>query len=102
MLVCTLSLGLGVSCFLVLLTVQLCRSVPATSSSSPLHCYLCRLYRKRTATPLNTSTHIDLDSDLLDYEINAQLYTPLPEPKIMQVSRLTHKTIVLGVGMNVT
>merc|ERR1719397_216900 len=68
MLVCTLSLGLGVSCFLVLLTVQ-----------------LCRLYRKRTATPLNTSTHIDLDSDLLDYEINAQLYTPLPEPKIMQV-----------------
>ena len=29
---------------------------------------------------------IDLDSEsVLDYDINTALYTPLPEPKIMQV-----------------
>ena len=31
---------------------------------------------------------IDLDSEsVLDYDINTALYTPLPEPKIMQVVR---------------
>ena len=39
---------------------------------------------------------IDLDSEsVLDYDINTALYTPLPEPKIMQVVR-TKKNLKEG------
>ena len=70
-LVVTLSIGLGVSCLLILLILQ-----------------LSSLYRKEIPPP---SPHpnpqpVDLDSDLVDYDINSQLYTPLPEPKIMKIS----------------
>jgi len=69
MLVLTLSTGLGVSCFLLLIIVR-----------------LCRLYRSRFKTPPDSPSHVDLDTAMLDYEINTQLHTPLPEPRIMQIS----------------
>ena len=35
---------------------------------------------------MNQRQKIDLDSEsVLDYDINTALYTPLPEPRIMQV-----------------
>jgi len=69
MLVLTLSTGLGVSCFLILIIAR-----------------LCRLYRSRFKTPPDSPSHVDLDTAMLDYEINTQLHTPLPEPRIMQIS----------------
>jgi len=69
MLILTLSTGLGVSGFLVLIIIR-----------------LCRLYRAKVETPHNSPSHLDLDTAMLDYEINTQLHTPLPEPKIMQIS----------------
>ena len=69
MLVLTLSTGLGVSCCLILIIVR-----------------LCRLYRSKFKTPPNSPSHVDLDTAMLDYEINTQLHTPLPEPRIMQIS----------------
>ena len=68
-LVLTLSTGLGVSCFLILIIIR-----------------LCQMYRAKVETPRDTPSHIDLDCDMLDYEINTQLHTPLPEPRIMQIS----------------
>ena len=68
MLVLTLSTGLGVSCFLILIIAR-----------------LCRLYRRaRGGTPADSP--VDLDTAMLDYEIDTQLHTPLPEPRIMQIS----------------
>eukprot|EP00092_Neocalanus_flemingeri_P006155 GFUD01006626.1.p1 GENE.GFUD01006626.1~~GFUD01006626.1.p1 ORF type:complete len:507 (+),score=68.06 GFUD01006626.1:299-1819(+) len=69
MLVLTLSTGLGVSCFLILIIIR-----------------LCQMYRAKVETPRDTPSHVNLDSDMLDYEINTQLHTPLPEPRIMQIS----------------
>merc|ERR1719341_105883 len=69
MLVLTLSTGLGVSCFLILIIIR-----------------LCKMYRSKVETPHETPSHVDLDSAMQDYEINTQLHTPLPEPKIMQIS----------------
>ena len=47
---------------------------------------------------MNKKQRIDLDSEsVLDYDINTALYTPLPEPRIMQVgtnqevTELTHQ-----------
>jgi len=73
-LVLTLTTGLGVSCFLILIIVK-----------------VCGLYKGKTSKPHQGDTgdgtnHVDLDSDTVDYDINTQLYTPLPEPKIMQIS----------------
>ena len=71
-LVLTVSLGLGLSCFLILIIIK-----------------LCRLYRGKVTKPLpkSLSSHINLDSDGVDFDsINSNLYTPLPEPKIMQIS----------------
>ena len=44
------------------------------------------MYRTKIGTPRHTPSHVNLDSAMQDYEINSQLYTPLPEPKIMQIS----------------
>ena len=44
------------------------------------------MYRVKVETPRDTPSHVDLDSAMQDYEINTQLHTPLPEPKIMQIS----------------
>ena len=71
-LVLTLSLGLGVSCLLILIIL-----------------HLCGLYRREEAPLLShhpSPPPVDLDSDMVDYDINTQLYTPLPEPKIMKIS----------------
>jgi len=68
LLVLTLSTGLGVSCFLFLIIIR-----------------LCSLYRRKHESPRDTPSHVDLDTAMLDYEINTQLHTPLPEPKIMQM-----------------
>ena len=67
MLVLTLSTGLGVSCFLIILR-------------------LCKMYWAKEETPRDRPSHEDLDSAMQDYEINTQLHTPLPEPKTMQIS----------------
>ena len=55
---------------------------------------MCRLYSDKVTQPRGVSDgemkrqRIDLDSEsVLDYDINTALYTPLPEPKIMQVLR---------------
>ena len=72
-LVLTLSVGLGVSCLLLLIILHLCslyrtEESPGSSQATPL-------------APVN------LDSDTVDYnDINSQLYTPLPQPKIMKIS----------------
>ena len=78
LLVLTVSVGLGLSCFLILVIFK-----------------LCSLYKHKVTKPrLDSSSassqhhqHINLDSEGVDYDnINTQLYTPLPEPKIMQIS----------------
>ena len=71
-LVVSLSVGLGVSCLLLLLILQLCSLYRAEETPAPSH-------------PSSPPT-LDLDSDLVDYDMNRQLYTPLPEPKIMKIS----------------
>ena len=71
----TLSLGLGLSCCLLVCILR-----------------LCRLYSDKVTQPrasegeMNQRQKIDLDSEsVLDYDINTALYTPLPEPRIMLV-----------------
>ena len=44
------------------------------------------MYRAKEETPRDKPSHVDLDSAMQDYEINTQLHTPLPEPKIMHIS----------------
>ena len=44
------------------------------------------MYRTKVETPRHTPSHVNLDSAMQDYEINSQLHTPFPEPKIMQIS----------------
>ena len=47
------------------------------------------MYSNRITKPRDKDTNqstIDLDSDTIDYDINSKLYTPLPEPKFMQIS----------------
>ena len=73
MLVVTLSVGLGVSGLLLLIILQLCGLYRGHKSPSPAH---------QSAPP-----PVDLDSELVDYDINGHLYTPLPEPKIMKISQ---------------
>ena len=75
-LVLSLSLGLGVSCCLLLCILR-----------------LCRLHSDKVTKPrapdgeMKQKPRIDLDSEsVVDYDINTALYTPLPEPRIMQVS----------------
>ena len=72
-LVLTLSVGLGVSCLLLLIILHLC-SLYRTEES----------HGSSQVTPL---APVNLDSDTVDYnDINSQLYTPLPQPKIMKIS----------------
>ena len=68
-LVVTLSTGLGISCVLFFVAFSLCKK-----------------YRDRKETPPNTPSHVDLDTAMMDYDMNTQLHTPLPEPRIMQIS----------------
>ena len=72
-LVLTLSVGLGVSCLLLIIILHLCRLYKTDQSSRPSQC--------PAVAPVN------LDSDTVDYDINSQLYTPLPQPKIMKISQ---------------
>ena len=75
----TLSLGLGISCLLILIIL-----------------HLCGLYRREETPLLSHQTSpppVDLDSDMVDYDINTQLYTPLPEPKIMKMSHEVNKNL---------
>ena len=44
------------------------------------------MYWVKVETPHDTPSHVDLDSAMQDFEINTQLFTPLPKPKIMQIS----------------
>ena len=73
-LVLTLSVGLGVSCLLLVIIL-----------------HLCRLYRSDPGLPRpsqgTSQAPVNLDSDTVDYDINSQLYTPLPQPKIMKISQ---------------
>ena len=44
---------------------------------------------------------IDLDSEsVLDYDINTALYTPLPEPKIMQVVRTNQRPALMSTDLD--
>ena len=73
-LVLTLSVGLGVSCLLLLIILHLCSLYRSDQSPRPSQ-----------GTPL---APVNLDSDTVDYQdINSQLYTPLPQPKIMKISQ---------------
>ena len=81
MLVLTLSLGLGVSCLLIIIIL-----------------HLCSLYRTDPSPGASQKTGeatVNLDSDMVDYDINSQLYTPLPEPKIMKISPEVSITIII-------
>ena len=40
----------------------------------------------RAASPAHPQPGVDLDSEAVDWDINTTLYTPLPEPKIMQIA----------------
>jgi len=71
--VLTLTTGFGVTVFLLVIIFK-----------------LCLMYSERVTKPRDENekeSPIDLDSDTVDYDINSQLYTPLPEPKIMQISQ---------------
>ena len=72
-LVLTLSVGLGVSCLLLMIILHLFRLYRTDQSSRPS--------QGSAPAPVN------LDSDTVDYDINSQLYTPLPQPKIMKISQ---------------
>ena len=72
-LVLTLSVGLGVSCLLLVIILHLCSLYRTQQSPGP---------SQETPRP-----PVNLDSDTVDYDINSQLYTPLPQPKIMKISQ---------------
>ena len=72
-LVLTLSVGLGVSCLLLIIILHLCSLYRTEKSPRP--------FQGVAPAPVN------LDSDTVEYDINSQLYTPLPQPKIMKISQ---------------
>ena len=84
----TLSVGLGVSCLLLLIIL-----------------HLCSLYRTdQTPRPSQGTTlaPVNLDSDTVDYQdINSQLYTPLPQPKIMKISQEVRISCIYQLCLNV-
>ena len=72
MLAVTLSLGLGVTSCLLLVICRVCRLYTGSRGAQP--------------PPAHPQPGVDLDSEAVDWDINTTLYTPLPEPKIMQIA----------------